>query len=212
MAHKFLYYWSKIDRFFAWILFLAMISYFISGYGMTKGIIDYSLALKIHNEILPLVIIISFIIHGSYATRLALIRWKVWNVLTKIIWVIIFLGFLSGLIYLEVGYEKAQPETNNTTDSTNTETSAVTGGTANDTSSTQSSEKTFTLEELKQYDGKNGNAAYVAVDGDVYDLSTIFKSGAHFEHFAGQELTNAFYTRHAKIALSKYPVIGKLIK
>jgi len=212
MENKFLYYWSKIDRFFAWILFLTVITYFISGYGMTKEIIDYALAVKLHDQILPLVIIIAFIIHGSYATRLALIRWKAWNVLVKIIWAIIFLGFLSGLIYLEVGYEKAKSEIDNTTNNTNTEMPVETNSTGNDISSSQSSEKTFTLEELKKYDGKNGNASYVAVDGDVYDLNSIFKSGVHFEHIAGQELTNAFYTRHAKSAISKYPIVGKLVK
>ncbi len=33
--------------------------------------------------------------------------------------------------------------------------------------------KTFTLEELKQFNGQNGQPAYVAVDGVVYDVSNV---------------------------------------
>ena len=32
-------------------------------------------------------------------------------------------------------------------------------------------EKTFTLAQLAQYDGQNGQPAYVAVDGVVYDVT-----------------------------------------
>lgn len=34
--------------------------------------------------------------------------------------------------------------------------------------------KKFTREELAQYDGKNGNPAYVAYKGKVYDVSVSF--------------------------------------
>jgi predicted heme/steroid binding protein len=70
------------------------------------------------------------------------------------------------------------------------------------------SEKVFTAEELAKYNGQDGMPAYVAVDGLVYDLSRIFRDGIHFEHFAGQELTDAFYSYHAKREIMKYPVVG----
>jgi predicted heme/steroid binding protein len=70
------------------------------------------------------------------------------------------------------------------------------------------SEKVFTAEELSKYDGQDGMPAYIAVDGLVYDLSSIFRNGTHFEHFAGQELTDAFYSYHAKREIIKYPVVG----
>ena len=31
----------------------------------------------------------------------------------------------------------------------------------------------LTLDQLKQYDGKNGNPAYVAVDGVIYDMTNV---------------------------------------
>ena len=36
-------------------------------------------------------------------------------------------------------------------------------------------EKIFTLDELKNYDGKEGRKAYIAVDGVVYDESHLAK-------------------------------------
>ncbi|NLB38717.1 MAG: hypothetical protein GX810_05655 [Clostridiales bacterium] len=42
-------------------------------------------------------------------------------------------------------------------------------------------DKTFTLEELAQFDGQEGRAAYVAVDGVVYDVTNVpaWKGGLH---------------------------------
>jgi predicted heme/steroid binding protein len=71
-------------------------------------------------------------------------------------------------------------------------------------------QKTFTRTELAKYNGKNGMAAYVAVDGNVYNLSRVFKSGFHYSHAAGRELTSAFYSYHIRESMAKYPVIGKL--
>jgi predicted heme/steroid binding protein len=75
---------------------------------------------------------------------------------------------------------------------------------------TQISPRTFTLEELAQYNGKNGKPAYLAVDGLVYDLTSVFKNGTHYQHLAGRSLTKEFYSAHAKSALQKYPIVGKL--
>ena len=43
--------------------------------------------------------------------------------------------------------------------------------------------KEFTLEELEGFNGRNGNSAYVAVDGTIYDVteSSFLRSGNHFK-------------------------------
>ena len=40
-------------------------------------------------------------------------------------------------------------------------------------------EKTFTKTQLAKFDGKNGNAAYVAYEGIVYDVSSKWANGKH---------------------------------
>jgi cytochrome b involved in lipid metabolism len=52
--------------------------------------------------------------------------------------------------------------------------------------------RVFTPEELSFYNGKNGNPAYVVVDGIVYDISAsnYWKNGIHENlHQAGRDLT-----------------------
>ena len=76
-------------------------------------------------------------------------------------------------------------------------------------------QREFTLEELSQYDGKNGKPAYVAVGGIVYDVSSepTWAGGAHFGLTAGKDLTEQFNSCHgsAKI-LNKLPKVGILKK
>lgn len=53
-------------------------------------------------------------------------------------------------------------------------------------------QRTFTREELAEYDGKEGRPAYVAAYGKVYDASdsALWEQGEHFdEHYAGRDLT-----------------------
>ena len=72
--------------------------------------------------------------------------------------------------------------------------------------------KEFTLQELAEYNGKNGKI-YVAYQGQVYDISGsyVWKSGAHQGCYAGTDLTEkmSIMPRMAKI-LKGYPVVGTL--
>lgn len=69
----------------------------------------------------------------------------------------------------------------------------------------------FTLEELSKYNGIGGNAAYVSVNGIVYDVSSIqsWSGGVHFGLSAGSDETKNFNTCHAasKI-LESLPKVG----
>ena len=215
-------YWLvKIDRVFAWILFVSVLFYFLTGYGMTKELINGSFATKLHLEIMPIIMMMAFAIHSGLAIRLAFIRWRIWNKGTMIFLILFYFTFLFGFGYIEIFYKKSPPDVDTTNpiqnlddlktdddDDKSTQETKKTTIPIQDTSN--NSQKTFTISELAKYNGQNGMSAYVAVDGVVYDVTQVFLSGKHYTHFAGQELTNAFYLRHAKSAITKYPAVGIL--
>jgi len=75
-------------------------------------------------------------------------------------------------------------------------------------------EKEFTLEELEQYNGENGNPAYVAIEGVVYDVSgiTAWRTGKHLGLTAGQDLSEQFNSCHGIIDIfGNAPKVGILI-
>lgn len=72
----------------------------------------------------------------------------------------------------------------------------------------------FTKEELAKFNGKNGNPAYVGVNGIIYDVTNNAAWGAatHFGLSAGNDLTAQFSLCHAEQPiLEKLPVVGKMI-
>lgn len=80
--------------------------------------------------------------------------------------------------------------------------------------SSDESQLVLTLEELAKYNGKDGQPAYVAVDGVIYDVSDkpAWKDGEHNGYSAGQDLTEIIKTKspHGVSKLSGLPVVGKL--
>jgi len=90
---------------------------------------------------------------------------------------------------------------------TTTATPAVTS------SASDSGGQSFTIDELKKFDGQNGNKAYVAIDGVVYDLTNNPKwpNGQHNGLSAGNDLSEAIgASPHGKAILGKLTVVGKL--
>lgn len=76
-----------------------------------------------------------------------------------------------------------------------------------------STSRAITREELALSDGKNGNPAYVAINGFVYDVtnSPVWAAGTHFGLSAGNDLTEKFATCHiAESILEKLPIVGFL--
>ncbi len=96
-----------------------------------------------------------------------------------------------------------------TTDAAATTTAGTTTGSA------ENGTLELTLAELAKYNGKDGNPAYVAVDGIIYDVSAYpkWKNGDHNGYSAGNDLTEIIKTKspHGVAKLNGVPVVGKLI-
>ena len=75
--------------------------------------------------------------------------------------------------------------------------------------------KTFTADELKQYDGKEGRRSYVAYKGLVYDVtdSKLWRNGVHVrKHHAGNDLTTEMGPApHEDDVMEKFSVVGRLV-
>lgn len=75
--------------------------------------------------------------------------------------------------------------------------------------------KVFTKTELSRYNGKDGNPAYIAVNGVVYDVTNNAAWGGaiHFGLVAGTDVTSQFASCHAgQPILSKLKVVGKMVE
>ena len=94
---------------------------------------------------------------------------------------------------------------------TNTTQSTQSSQPAQSTENSENGEKLFTQAELKKYDGKNGNAAYVAFDGKVYDVTNAegWKGGQHQGYIAGVDITEYIKASdHGTKVLERLPVVG----
>lgn len=101
-----------------------------------------------------------------------------------------------------------KPVTTNTTTVVKPTTTTVTK-----TTTTSAATEVWTLEKLAKYNGKNGQPAYIAVSGVIYDVTKLanWSSGSHQGYSAGQDLTTAFANSpHSKSILNNAVVIGKL--
>lgn len=69
----------------------------------------------------------------------------------------------------------------------------------------------FTKESLAKFDGKNGRPAYVAIDGEVYDVTgnPHWAEGEHHGNLAGRDLTVEIgQSPHGKSVLGKLKKVG----
>ncbi len=75
--------------------------------------------------------------------------------------------------------------------------------------------KKFTLNELKQYDGREGRPAYIAYNGNVYDVSESFlwMEGDHQgQHVAGKDLTDDMkMAPHGEEMFERVKLVGLLV-
>lgn len=96
------------------------------------------------------------------------------------------------------------------------EDSATTSSEVVSVSSSAAEMQTFTLEELSQYTGKDGQPGYVAVDGVVYDVTNVeaWKDGEHQMGLtAGNELSEEINSSpHGKQVLEGLPIVGEFVE
>lgn len=79
----------------------------------------------------------------------------------------------------------------------------------------QQNQRDLTLQGLAEFNGKDGNPAYVAVNGVVYDVTNnaAWAAATHFGLTAGKDLTGEFASCHAgQTILNKLKIVGKLIQ
>lgn len=85
-----------------------------------------------------------------------------------------------------------------------------------DSSEQPAAQRRFTVEELKEFDGKEGRGIYIAYKGRVYDVtgSKLWRNGIHVRaHHAGEDLTaNMIAAPHADDVMERFNVVGVLIK
>jgi predicted heme/steroid binding protein len=193
----------KLDRLAAWTLLVVMLLFAVSGYGMTKGIMDPGLARKLHFAWLGGIGLAAFVVHTSWGIHMALKRWGWWNRFTKILLMVIYIALASFFIYVDrLGGPRPSQKTEPVGQATVT--------TAPNTVADSPGQKVFSAKELSSFDGKGGHPAYVAIDGIVYDLSPVFQDGLHAGYGAGQDQSEAFHAQHSSEVLKQFKVMGTL--
>jgi predicted heme/steroid binding protein len=183
-------FFIKLDRIAAWVLMAVIIIYAVSGYGMTKGLIDRDIARSLHLVWLGGLGAIAFIIHTYRAIYCSFLRWKIWNKATKGLLISFYVLFACFFFYVHFFYTPSYDAVPAVSIAVETKTTV------------------FTATTLAAYDGRNGQPAYAAVDGIVYDFSSVFRNGNHHGYQAGVDLTADFYAQHPAALLSRYPIAG----
>lgn len=189
----------KADRLAAWILFFVAIAYAITGYGMTKGLIDRQMATSLHLGWLGAIGLVAFVIHTSWAIHLALKRNNIWNRLAKTSLIGFYIVIILFFGYVNFFYSGAKIVVTTPSDDYISN-SVIAPATP--------TVKIFTASTLKSFNGLNGQPAYVAIDGVVYDMTEYFINGSHYGYSAGQDLSAAFHNQHSNNFLNGLTVIG----
>jgi predicted heme/steroid binding protein len=180
-----------IDRFSAWVLLVVMITYGITGYGLTKGLISLDLAQTLHLSWLGGIGLMAFVIHTSWAIHLALKRHNVWNSFTQIVLAAFYIILVLFFFWVHFFYQAPNNNGDQLTVINGSEATTV-----------------FTAETIRAYNGLSGQPAYIAVSGVVYDVSSLFINGNHYGYRAGQDLTAAFYSQHSTAFLRGLQIVG----
>lgn len=73
----------------------------------------------------------------------------------------------------------------------------------------------YTKHQLALRNGQDRDEIWIAYEGNIYDVkkSRLWRDGNHYEHWAGQDLTEELKDApHADYVFDKFRIIGKLKK
>lgn len=74
----------------------------------------------------------------------------------------------------------------------------------------------LSLEELREFNGQDGNPAYIAVDGVIYNVSNSrrWANGEHNGYRAGNDLSDEIrdISPHGARVLERMPVVGNIVE
>jgi predicted heme/steroid binding protein len=73
----------------------------------------------------------------------------------------------------------------------------------------------YSRAQLALRNGQDKPQIWVAFKGDIYDvsISKLWRNGKHYEHWAGQDLTDELKDApHTEFVFDKFAVIGRLKK
>lgn len=74
--------------------------------------------------------------------------------------------------------------------------------------------ESFTRAKLALFNGEDKPEVYIAFEGKVYDVSEsrLWKNGKHYEHWAGQDLTEELEDApHSDRVFEKFKIVGELV-
>lgn len=72
---------------------------------------------------------------------------------------------------------------------------------------------TYSRSQLALRNGQDRSEIWVCFEGTIYDLtaSRLWRNGQHYEHWAGQDLTQELKDApHSNYVFKKFPIIGRL--
>jgi len=73
----------------------------------------------------------------------------------------------------------------------------------------------YSKSQLALRNGQDMESIWIAYEGIIYDVtaSKLWKNGKHYEHWAGQDLTEELKkdAPHTPIVFEKFKIVGKLI-
>ena len=73
---------------------------------------------------------------------------------------------------------------------------------------------TYTKSQLALRNGQDKPQIWIAYNGNIYDVSTsrLWNNGKHYEHWAGQDLTDELKDApHTNSVFEKFVIVGKLV-